>query len=179
MLHALYFLIFLCLVKRSLVPYGALPCSIERCFVVYFCRCFNCLFHFWEIIFNRKTKTNLVLFMKTFNAIISHKGASEVFLWWYPFNVGLWFTMFPYVHFLPPVWCAIPIRFKFGLDPSNLRIDGVISLVMRKNSKRFWMLWDHAFYEEKFFTKRIHGRTLFYWLGSIVFLYRVSIHRFN
>jgi hypothetical protein len=46
MLHALNFLSFSCLMKRSPVPYGALSYSIKRCFVLYFYRCFNCLFHF-------------------------------------------------------------------------------------------------------------------------------------
>jgi hypothetical protein len=55
------------------------------------------------------------------------------------FRSSMMIPLWALVHYrvwalLPPVWCAIPIRFKFGLDPSNLRIDGVISLVMRKNS---------------------------------------------
>ena len=73
MLNALYFLSFSCLMKRCPVPYRTLSCSIERCFVLYFCRCFNCLFHFFEKLFLKgKLKKNLALFMKTktFNAII-------------------------------------------------------------------------------------------------------------
>jgi hypothetical protein len=70
--------------------------------------------------------------------------------------------MDPYVHFLPPVWCAIPIRFKFGLDRSNLRIDGVISLVMRKTIKDFECYEIMRFTKKRLFTERIHGQTLFY-----------------
>jgi hypothetical protein len=45
-LHVLYFLSFWCLMKRSLAPYGALSCSIEYYILLYFCRCFSCLFYF-------------------------------------------------------------------------------------------------------------------------------------
>jgi hypothetical protein len=53
------------------------------------------------------------------------KGVSEVFMM-IPSNVGLWFTIDPYVHLLPLVWCAIQVKFIFGLVSSNLGIDWVI-----------------------------------------------------
>jgi hypothetical protein len=45
-LHVLHFLSFSCLMKRSPVSYGALSCSIEYYLLLYFCKCFKCLFYF-------------------------------------------------------------------------------------------------------------------------------------
>jgi hypothetical protein len=53
------------------------------------------------------------------------KGVSEVFIM-IPPNVGLWFTIDLYVHLLPLVWCALQVKFRFGLVSSNLGIDWVI-----------------------------------------------------
>jgi hypothetical protein len=53
------------------------------------------------------------------------KGVSEVFMM-IPPNVGFWFTIDPHVHLLPLVWCAIQVKFRFGLVSSNLEIDWVI-----------------------------------------------------
>jgi hypothetical protein len=39
-----------------------------------------------------------------------------------------------FVHFLPQCGVQKYVQFRFGLVLSNLRIDGVISLVMRKNN---------------------------------------------
>jgi len=32
--------------------------------------------------------------------------------------------------------------------------------------KGFQMLWDYAIYKDRFFTLKIHGQTLLYWLGK-------------
>jgi len=62
----------------------------------------------------------------------SHKGVSEVFMM-IPVNVGLWFTLCPYVHFmhfLPSLWCSINVKFRIGLVLSNLGIDKVILSIL-------------------------------------------------
>ena len=73
-------------------------------------------------------------------------------------NVGLWFIMYPYVHFLPP---SVVCKYMSSLDliwfspTRELRESSWAyydSLVMHKKvllNKRFQMLWDHALYEEK------------------------------
>ena len=156
------------LVERSLIPHGALSCSIEYC-----------------LLFKRKTpkiwfcswKLNLSMQL----AILIKDVFLEVFM-----MIPLWGL----VHYgplcalrallAPSVVCKKHVKFWFGLIFSNWW-SRLLSHALKTAllSKRFQMLWDHTFYEKRFFTKRIHGRTLFYWLGSIVFLYRVIIHKFN
>jgi hypothetical protein len=62
----------------------------------------------------------------------SYKGVSEVFMM-IPINVGLWFTLYPYVHFmhfLPSLWCSINVKFRIGFFLSNLGIDEVILSIL-------------------------------------------------
>ena len=62
----------------------------------------------------------------------SHKGVSEFFMM-IPVNVGLWFTLYLYVHFMhfmPSVWCSINVKFRIGLVLSNLVIDKVILSIL-------------------------------------------------
>ena len=122
------------LVKRSLVPYEALSCSIEYC--VLFIILKGKLKRFGFVHENSK---DLVLFMKTetFNAINnSHKRCFfRSFYYDTPLGFGsLWTPMCTSCTSCPLVWCA--------KNMSNLDliwfspIDGVISLVMRK--KKFF-----------------------------------------